>query len=174
MPLFKPDYYVKSFQYLDINRLRARGIRLLLCDIDNTLVAFDDPDSNQAVRRFLQAVRSRGIEVALMSNNFKSRTSHFARDLGVENVYSFSMKPLPVTFWRAMKDHGCQPHEVALIGDQLFTDILGGNLSGIYTILSAPIVERERLDTWMMRILERVVFRWYEKKNIMKRGDFDD
>lgn len=174
MPLFKPDYYVKSFKYVDINKLEAMGIKLLLCDIDNTLVAFDDPDSNKGVHLFIEALKSRGIKVALMSNNFSWRVKRFAKDLGMDRIYSFSMKPFPFTFRRAMKDYHLRPDQVALIGDQLFTDMLGGNLAGVYTILSAPIVERERLDTFLLRILERAVFRHYEKKGIMKRGDFDE
>lgn len=173
MHLFKPDYYVKSFKYLDINRLRRMNIRLLLCDIDNTLVAFDDPDSNHGVEFFIRAVQSAGIEVALMSNNVKSRTEKFGRFLGVR-IYSFSCKPFPFAFRKAMRDFGVKPSQTALIGDQLFTDILGGNLSGLMTILSAPIVERERTDTKILRSLERVVFHSYEKRGIMKRGDFDD
>ncbi len=173
MHLFKPDYYVKSFKYLDINRLKRMNIRLLLCDIDNTLVAFDDPDSNHGVEFFIRAVQSAGIEVALMSNNVKSRTEKFGESLNVK-IYSFSCKPFPFAFQKAMKDFNVSPQETALIGDQLFTDMLGGNMAGIMTILSAPIVERERPDTKILRGMERAVFHYYEKKGIMKRGDFDD
>ncbi len=173
MHVFKPDYYVKSFKYLDINRLKRDNIRLLLCDIDNTLVAFDEPDSNSGVHLFLDTLRSAGIEVALMSNNVKKRTEKFGRRLNI-HIYSFSCKPFPFKFRKAMKEFGVLPEQTAIIGDQLFTDVLGGNLAGITTILSAPIVERERPDTRIMRGLEHIVFHFYEKKGIMKRGDFDD
>ncbi|MEY8380531.1 YqeG family HAD IIIA-type phosphatase [Ileibacterium valens] len=173
MHLFKPDYYVKSFKYMDINRLKKMNIRLLLCDIDNTLVAFDEPHSNEGVRFFIEMVQSAGIQVALMSNNVKSRTEKFGQALGVR-IYSFSCKPFPFTFVKAMKDFGVRADHTALIGDQLFTDMLGGNLAGITTILTAPIVERDKLDTKALRTLERFVFHHYEKKGIMKRGDFDD
>lgn len=173
MPVFKPDYYVKNFKYLDINRLKQMGIKLLLCDIDNTLVAFDDPDSNTGVRFFLDTVKSAGITVALVSNNLKNRVERFGRNLDVQ-VYSFACKPFPFTFWRAMMDHHFSPKETAILGDQLFTDMLGGRLAGITTILTAPACERERTDTKIMRTLERAVFHHYEKKGIMKRGEFDE
>lgn len=173
MPLFKPDYYVKSFKYLDINRLKQMGIRFLLCDIDNTLVAFDEPHSNQGILFFIQAVRSQGIEVALISNNFKSRADIFGCSLPVK-IYPFACKPFPFTIRKAMRDFSKKPSETALLGDQLFTDMLGADLAGIRKILTAPIVERERTDTKILRALEHQIYSYYEKKGIMKRGDFDD
>ncbi|MCF0259242.1 MAG: YqeG family HAD IIIA-type phosphatase [Erysipelotrichaceae bacterium] len=174
MPLFKPDYYVKSFKTMDLDRLKQKGIRLLLCDIDNTLAAFDDPAASIAARRFIWQAETAGIQVALMSNNVKKRTESFARNLGAKRVYSFSLKPFPFTFWRAMRDYRVSPKQTAILGDQLFTDLLGGKLSGIYTVLSDPVSQRERPDTSLMRFLEGFVNRNYEKRNVMKRGEYDD
>lgn len=174
MQIFHPDQYIRSYKSLDIPRLQEQGIKLLLCDIDNTLVAFDDPHSNEDVRQFMQALEAAGIKPALMSNNFKSRAKRFSKNLGVEKIYSFSLKPLPFTYWRAMLEHHVKRSETAILGDQLFTDILGGSIAGITTILTAPVVDRERPDTRFMRLLEKFLYRYYEKKNIMKRGDFDD
>lgn len=174
MSVLKPDYYIENFSHLDIQKLKQKQIRLLLCDIDNTLVAFDDPHSNLAVHDFIESVKAEGIQVALMSNNVAARTRRFGKDLGVQKIYSFCWKPMPFMYWKAMKDYACSPQETAILGDQLFTDILGGNLAGIYTILTKPIVERERTDTKVLRFFERRVFQNFEKNNIMKRGNFDD
>ena len=77
-----------------MDRLKKRGIKLLLCDIDNTLVAYNDPDSNAKVKRFLRDVEAHGIQVALCSNAAPARAKRFARDLDVEKVYYLSFKPL--------------------------------------------------------------------------------
>ncbi|MCF0245813.1 MAG: YqeG family HAD IIIA-type phosphatase [Ileibacterium sp.] len=174
MPLLKPDYYIQNFKTIDLSRLKAQGIRLLLCDIDNTLTAFDSSSADLDVQKFIRDVEEAGIQVALMSNNVAKRTDDFAKNNGVKKVYSFSLKPFPFTFKKAMKQYKTTPDQTAIIGDQLFTDILGGNLSGLYTILSAPISERERPDTAIMRALENAVYWYYNKKNIFKRGDFDE
>lgn len=174
MQVFHPDLYIENYGQLDIQKLKERGIRFLLCDVDNTLVAFDDPDSNHAVHRFIESLNAQGITVVLMSNNFAFRTEHFGKDLGVNRIYSFSCKPFPFTYWRAMKDFGMTRQETAILGDQLFTDILGGWCAGIYTILTHPIVDRERIDTKILRVFEKIMYNYYEKKNIMKRGNFDD
>lgn len=157
--LLQPDLEVTSFRQLDPVRLKKSGIRLLICDIDNTLVAYDDPDSNQDVEAFLRAVKEAGIHTALMSNNFSWRVERFARGLGLEKVYAFAMKPMPFSYLRACRDFGLKPQQAAILGDQLFTDTLGGNLAGVHTILSHPLVNRELFDTRILRKLERLAGR---------------
>lgn len=157
--LLKPDLEVTSFRQLDPVRLKEYGIRLLICDIDNTLVAYDDPDSNREVEAFLKAIREADIHTALMSNNFSWRVERFARDLGLEKVYAFAMKPMPFSYWKACRDFGLKPEQAAILGDQLFTDTLGGSLAGVWTILSHPLVNRERFDTRILRRLERLAGR---------------
>lgn len=174
MQVFHPDLYIENYQQLNIEKLKERGIRFLLCDVDNTLVAFDDPDSNHEVHRFIESLKEHGITVVLMSNNFAFRTERFGRDLGVEKIYSFSCKPFPFTYWKAMRDYHMTRKETAILGDQLFTDILGGYLAGIYTVLTHPIVDRERIDTRILRFFEKIMYNYYKKKNIMERGNFDD
>ena len=68
MNLFAPDYYVKSFKTLDLQKLHEKGIQLLLCDIDNTLVAYDEAIPNQDVVDFVKKLNLNGIEIALCSN----------------------------------------------------------------------------------------------------------
>lgn len=172
MSLFKPDYYVSSFQSIDIERLKKAGIRLLLCDIDNTLMAYNEKAPNQQVVSFIDTVQAQGIEVALCSNASKKRAQRFARDLHVSQVYYLSLKPLPFKFWRAMKEHGYSKRQIALLGDQLFTDMLGGHLAGIYTILTAPISHIDRGSTKITRKFEDLVYRHLEKKGFRK-GEFD-
>lgn len=172
--LFKPDYYISNYQNLDIDRLKRRGIKLLLCDIDNTLVAWNDPDSNAKVQQFLDRVKAAGIRVALVSNNTAKRAGHFAKDLGVEKIFTLSLKPLPRNIKKAMKFYKVRPEETALLGDQLMTDMLGAHLAGVYSILTHPIAETDKLDTQINRFFENRILDYYEKKGIFKRRQFDD
>lgn len=157
--LLQPDLNVTSFRQLDPHALADQGIRLLICDIDNTLVAYDDPDANRDVEAFLHTAKSAGLHTVLMSNNFPWRVERFARDLGLEKVYAFSMKPMPFSYRKACRDFGLEPQQAAILGDQLFTDTLGGNLAGVTTILSHPLVEKERADTKLLRFFERLAGR---------------
>lgn len=174
MNLFKPDYYVRNFENIDLDRLKKAGIRLLLCDIDNTLVAFNDPDSNEKVKKFLNKVRRSGIDVALCSNAAPKRAKRFAKDLEVEKVFYLSFKPTSRNIKKAMEYYHVSPEQTALLGDQLLTDMLGGHLAGCYTILTAPIIEKDKFDTRINRFFENFIYRYYEKKNIFKKGEFDD
>lgn len=174
MSLLKPKYYVQSFEHISIEKLKQKGIRLLLCDIDNTLVSYDEPHPSKAVVDFIDKVKKSGIEVALCSNASKARATRFSSDLNVSQTYYFSMKPLPRNFIKAMKSHNLKASEVAIIGDQMFTDILGGNLSGLYTILTHPISTVDRGATKITRFFENIAYKMIERKGDFKRGEFDD
>lgn len=174
MKLFKPDYYVKSFEHVNVERLKQAGIRLLLCDIDNTLVAYDDKVPNQKVIDFIEFIKSQGIEVALCSNSPKKRATRFSHTLPVSQTYYFSCKPFPHMFLLASKQHHVKRKEIALIGDQMYTDILGANLMGCYSILTAPIAIKDRKVTKIFRFFEKLIYHHLEKSKQLIRGEFDD
>ncbi len=174
MKLFKPDYYVKSFETIRIERLKKNEIKVLLCDIDNTLVAYDEEKPNERVLQFIHRIESNGIQVALCSNSPKKRATRFSADLPGLKTYWFSCKPFPFCFWKVKKDFHVQSSEIALIGDQIYTDILGGNFSGLYTILSDPIAIKDRKITKVFRVFEKLVYYHLEKSNELKRGEYDD
>ena len=174
MNIFAPDYYVQSYKTLNISKLHEMGIQLLLCDIDNTLVAYDEKVPNQDVVDFIHKLKRNGIEVALCSNSLSSRGKNFGKHLPVSKIYPFSCKPFPFCFKKAMKDHGLKASQIAILGDQMYTDILGGNIWGLYTILTAPIAIKDRNITKVFRFFEELIYGYLEKKKILKRGEFDD
>lgn len=174
MKLFKPNYYVSNYQNISIPRLQKAGITLLLCDIDNTLVASHDPDANEEVQHFVHTMERAGIHIAIVSNARKSRVMHFSKDLDIPDVYYLSLKPLSRNIKKAMHQNKVDKRHTALIGDQLFTDMLGGNLAGIYTILTQPISQRDKGWTKVNRKIEGIVFKRLEIKYGFKRGKFDD
>ena len=104
-----PDFYFESIHAIDLARLRARGVRLLLADLDNTLVPYK--------------VLEPSPEVA---------------DLGIPYA-GHAGKPKVGGFQRAMARMGAAPEETAIVGDQIFTDIWGGNRAGVLTLLVHPI-----------------------------------
>lgn len=171
--LFAPDYYIQSFENLAIERLQKQGVKVLVCDIDNTLVAHDEPYPSEQVIIFLNKVKQYGIQVVLVSNNVKERVERFAQTLDVR-VYPFARKPLKGTYLRMMRDTGCKAHEIAVLGDQLLTDMLGANRVGFYTILTHPVAQKDLACTKINRIFENVVFKILEVQGKIHRGKFDE
>ena len=116
--------------------LARRGIRLLLADLDNTLAPYGEPEPTQAVRDWAAALGEQGITLFVLSNNrHPERPRRFSQALGVPFL-GHAGKPKPGGFRRAMEQMGCTPEQTAIVGDQLFTDILGGRNAGVFTLLS--------------------------------------
>ena len=119
--------------------LARRGIRLLLADLDNTLAPYGEPEPTQAVRDWAAALGEQGITLFVLSNNrHPERPRRFSQALGVPFL-GHAGKPKPGGFRRAMEQMGCTPEQTAIVGDQIFTDILGGRNAGVFTLLVEPI-----------------------------------
>lgn len=158
--LLRPAEYRRSIHHIDLDRLAALGKKALLLDLDNTLVEWNDPEPPAELIKWLAAVRARGMQPCLVSNNHGPRVSSFAAKAGIPFV-SRAIKPRRKGFREAMAQLGVTPQETVVVGDQLFTDILGGNRSGAYTILVLPIHPKELAWTKMMRRFERPLLeRW--------------
>ena len=170
---FTPALYLKSFEDLDLNWLIRRKIRLLILDIDNTLAAHDEQTAGVQAQAFVQKLKDHDIQAVVMSNNNKDRVSLFASSLDVPYYY-FSTKPLKRMYKKVLRDTGLQPKQCAVIGDQLLTDILGGNRMHFVTILTTPLVSRDITWTKLNRLVENQVYRCLEQAEILKRGEYDE
>lgn len=164
MRRFVPDEVLPSVLDIDLAELKRRQIRGLLIDIDNTIVRWGEWQMEPAFAQWIQEARKSGFKICLLSNAMPHRVNSFARELNVPGV-SKAMKPLGRAFRRALQVVGLTAREVAVIGDQLFTDVYGGNRLGLYTILVSPLSTRELRTTRFMRRLERRFFR-----SMVKRG----
>jgi len=172
--IFLPNMYVSKCKYIPLMELKDKGIDTLLVDVDNTLIPLETNEPSDDVYCFMDKCKVVGIEVILVSNNVKSRVSYLANKCGWK-YYSFALKPFPFIFMHIMKKHELRHDKIAIVGDQLFTDVLGGNSLNIFTILCKPIkLEDKTNSTWILRKLENRVFKYFEKTNKMNRGKFDD
>lgn len=119
--------------------LASSGVKLLLADLDNTLSAYGVPEPDEDVRAWAQALQAAGVTLFILSNNRKpTRAMRYAQALGIPYI-GHAGKPKPDSFYRAMEEVGVTQAETAIIGDQIFTDILGGKNAGVRTILVEPI-----------------------------------
>ena len=151
-----PDSYLSSVHAVDLDDLAARGIRVLLLDLDNTLLPRDTNVVPDELKAWAAGLRDRGFSVCLVSNNWHERVHHVASELGFDLVDK-AVKPLPFAFLAALRRAGAKRREAAVIGDQLFTDILGGNMMGMRTVLVSPLSATDLPHTLLLRRLEALV-----------------
>ena len=138
MALFKPTFALKSVLEITPASLKLHGIKALILDIDNTLTTHDNPIPAKGVPQWIANMKKHGIKLIVVSNNRAERVIPFARKLKLRFVPN-GAKPLPMGILRAVKRLGLKKSEVCVVGDQIFTDILGANLSGIRSVLVNPI-----------------------------------
>lgn len=151
-----PNLYLRSVQDIDLDDLRARGIDTLLVDLDNTLLPRDTSTLSPEVVEWVHSLRQVGFRAVLVSNNWHQRVHAVAEELDLDLVAK-AVKPLPFAFLTALSRVGATPKSAAVVGDQLFTDVLGGRLLGILTIMVTPLSKSDLWHTLMLRHLERVI-----------------
>ncbi len=163
--LLCPHRLVESVWQIDPNELFQSGIRGLILDLDNTLVRWREEEMTQEVTTWLVKVQALGIKLCIMSNSLVStRSVRIAQRLGATNV-SRARKPSRQGFRRALEALGTEPGATAIVGDQMFTDILGGNRAGIYTIMVKQIHHHEFIYTrYVSRPPERLLLRMFKKR----------
>ena len=154
--LFKPDLYYTSVLAIDLTELRGRGVTALLVDVDNTVSPHHSSVVLPEMHEWLASVQAAGFGVRLVSNNWHADLEERARALGA-GVVGKARKPLTVGFRRAARELGVTPRECAVVGDQIFTDILGGDLFGATTVLVRPVSHEDLPHTRVLRRLERVI-----------------
>ena len=128
-----------SVTHISPQALAARGIRLVLADLDNTLVPYKVTRPPDKIVAWKEELKSNGIELFLLSNSRKpGRAQKFAEQLGIP-CQGHSGKPKKAGYLRAMERMGCTPGETVMMGDQIFTDTLGANNAGVTPLLVQPI-----------------------------------
>jgi HAD superfamily phosphatase (TIGR01668 family) len=147
--LFVPDVYVAGVQELTLARLRELGLDALLLDADCTLKCYGCEECVPGVKEWLDDLRGGGIGVCLVSNGRPARIGRFAEKLGLPFV-ARALKPLPWGCRRAVRRMGFPPSRTAMVGDQVFADVMAGRLAGLKTILVEPIHPEE--EPWFTRL----------------------
>lgn len=163
LKLFLPNEHVKSIFDIQPDYLKLKGIKGIITDLDNTLVAWDKKDATPEVYKWLENMKDHDIKVMIISNNNRDRVTIFSEPLKTPFVFD-ARKPLSRAFKKAAKEMELTKDEVVVIGDQLLTDVLGGNFAGFYTILVVPIVETDGKVTRFNRKIERRILSYMRKK----------
>lgn len=157
--MLKPQFMFDNITDISLEFLERQSIKGLLVDVDNTLTtAHASGILKNGVESWIQNMLSNGIKILILSNAKTKRIKPFAQKIGLE-FQALSLKPLPFRYIKAAKKIKLKRKEIAIIGDQLFTDILGGNLAGVKTILVTDITPEDKLSFKIRRNLEKKILR---------------
>ena len=167
---FIPDAMFDSIFEITPNYLTAAGIRAVVLDIDNTLVTYGMPEPTEEIRQWIDSLRTADIAVSLASNNGKERVERFNATLGVFATYK-SGKPSPRAVLATCDHFGITPTNTAVIGDQIFTDILCARRAGALAILVSPLPYNENLFFKCKRMMEKPFIRAYKKQHEPKNNE---
>ncbi len=138
--------------------LGRHGLEAVMVDLDDTLVASSGSDLSGEFRTWLESLRAADVPVLILSNGQPQRVRFFASELGVEGL-ALSGKPFIFAFLRGLKRLGTSANVTAMVGDQLFTDVLGANLAGLRSILVNPLSTGRLPHTRVARKLERLILK---------------
>ena len=156
--MFKPDYTVDSVADIDFDFLVRAGIRALILDIDNTLAVPDKQTVPKQISEWIEKMKQSNIKLILLSNNSEKRICDFAKQIGVPFVAK-GRKPLKTGYIKAAEKINVPLYKCAAVGDQIFTDIWGGNNAKIITVLTKPFCEDQNAFIKLKRKLERLVLK---------------
>ena len=173
MEQYVPDLYKKNIYLIDYNKLKTRGIKCLLFDLDNTLVPYTEKVPSKKNIELFKKIKDLGFKIILFSNSGKRRLRPFKETLDVECIYR-CFKPSTKKFEKVLNDYKYNQSEVAIIGDQILTDVVGGNRVGITTILVNPISKKDFIFTKFNRHKENKLIKKLSKQDLFYKGRYYD
>lgn len=159
---FYPKIYVDSLLEVPLDYLKALNIKAFILDLDNTVTEWNSNIVKNEVSVWFDGIAREGFKACILSNNGEQRVLEVAQSLNIPYIHR-AQKPRRGGFRRALAAMGAAAHETAVIGDQIFTDVWGGNRAGLYTILVVPINRREFIGTKISRAMESFVLRRLSK-----------
>ena len=172
MDYFMPDMYQKSIYHIDYDKLQEDGIKCLLFDLDNTCVPYKDKEANKKLIELFETLKDMDFKLIIFSNATKRRIAPFKKALNVDCL-ARAHKPSKSNFLKVLKLFNYNLSDVAIIGDQLYKDILGGNRVGIKTILVNPMSKDDMILTKLIfRKLEKKKYKMLARRGLLVRGKY--
>ncbi|HER23861.1 MAG TPA: YqeG family HAD IIIA-type phosphatase [Candidatus Atribacteria bacterium] len=167
--MLKPKKYVNSVYNIDLSKLKkVKNIKGIIIDLDNTLVGWGEKEIDQKMIDWVKEAKKIGLKICIVSNTNSKRAEKFAKILNIP-YHSKYFKPFSIAFNHGLKILDTPKAKTVVIGDQIFTDILGGNRLKLQTILVTPLVKRDSIGTYFQRNLEKILLSFWIKKGIIKK-----
>ncbi len=167
LQLFLPGDYVKSIFQISPTELKDSGIKGIITDLDNTLVEWDRPEATPQLIEWFKEIKKLDMKITIVSNNNEHRVRAFSEPHNIPFIYK-ARKPMGKAFLKAVKEMNLKKEEVVVIGDQLLTDVLGGNRNGFQTILVVPVASTDGFFTRINRRIERKIMANLKRKGMIQ------
>ncbi|MFL2028046.1 YqeG family HAD IIIA-type phosphatase [Loigolactobacillus zhaoyuanensis] len=155
---YKPTWMVSKITQLTAADLREQGIKAILTDLDNTLIAWDNPTGTAELHAWIKQMQASGIPVVVVSNNKATRIKRAVSSMGLPFI-ARALKPLSIGIRRAKVQLNLSSQELVMVGDQLLTDMIAANHSHVRTILVRPLIETDAWNTRINRFFEKFLMR---------------
>lgn len=163
-----PRWTLNSVFLLQPEMVLERGYRAVIVDLDNTLLAWNQAEPTTEMLAWIVGMEEAGIVVYILSNNTTARVERATTSAGV--VYQANaLKPRRKGFAAIIQQSGLAREQILVVGDQVITDIIGANRSGLDSVLVKPIAQHDNVYTWMNRSIEKLLLKMM---GIDRRGDW--
>ncbi len=167
--ILRPKVYVDSICNIDLKKLKkTKKIKGIIVDLDNTLVAWGKNEIDHKIIDWVKEAKMLEFKLCIVSNTNSKRVAELAKIFNIP-YHSKYFKPLSIAFNNGLKILDTKKSETVVIGDQIFTDIWGGNILKLLTILVTPIVKKDSLGTFLHRNFEKIIISSWVKKSILKK-----
>lgn len=156
--IFKPTWTLKRIYNLSVTQCQQNNIKAILTDLDNTLIAWNNPNGTQELHEWLDEMQTAGIQVIVVSNNNHERIKKALDNFNLDFISS-AHKPLANKIIQKIKSLKLTNNEVVIVGDQLLTDILAGHLAHVKSILVKPLITSDKWMTKINRFFEKIIYK---------------
>ena len=156
--MLKPDIYLTSVLEITPNLIKKLNGKAIILDVDNTIRQHKDKKIFDGVINWVNVMKSCGVFIVIASNNYRKSVEPIANELGLPCV-SFCLKPFPFGLKKAAKMLGFKKENIVVVGDQFFTDIIGGKFLKFKTILTKPLKQEEGFFWGIRRNIEKKILK---------------
>lgn len=160
-----PNVLLENIRKINIEFIKRNKLKALILDVDNTLIDYNKNISQETIE-WAKELQGQGVKLYILSNtNKKEKVEAVSEKLGKIPYKMFAKKPLKKGFIQIQKELNMNPENIGVVGDQIFTDVIGGNRCKMFTILVEPIDKKDILITAWKRPIEEAIKNRYKKKN---------
>ena len=171
MKKYIPSMYKKTIFDINFKKLKDKNIKCLIFDLDNTLISKKEKIPSKKITELIKSLK-KDFNIYILSNNSsKKRVGTVAEHLGV-NYINFALKPFSFGFKKIRKKTNYKYEEMCIIGDQLLTDVAGGNKIKAFTVFLEPLENVDLKITSLNRFIEKRKIKKLERLKLFKRGEF--
>lgn len=168
---FVPDMYFKSIYTIDYKSLKKKKIKCLIFDLNNTIAPLTLLKPNKKIMELFEELKDMKFKIYIVSNSSKKRVEPFKDYLGVDSAY-MSLKPLKRKYKKILSLNKFKDNEIAVIGDEILTDVFGANRMNFVSILVNPIGTKEYISTKIGRFFENFIINKLVDKKLFRRGKY--